>query len=508
MSAIDSLLKLMDSQGADGLVIAANDVPTLDMAGETLQLSMPAVPAALVATFAGEVIGPDGADDLEGGRTLEGTYRSADGASFAYEVSPRAQGCRLSLRPLGTRTPPPDDPGPGLQEPPEPLTAIEDQTTSPARSVGHEEPVHVGSAAPDTPDPVLLSAIGQALEQGASDLFFSTGEHPRIRVGGVIEAMPGLVTGREHILALAGGALDEDRGAELRTRGSVDLAVELDIAGSRRRFRASLFQHHHGLAVALRPIRDRAPSLEELNLPGDLCTLCSLPHGLVLLTGAAGSGKSTTLASLVEHINRTRACHIITLEDPIEFEHDNQRSIVHQREVGRHVESFSAGLRAALRESPDVILLGEMRDLPTIAAALTAAETGHLVLSTLHTGDASSAIDRIIDVFPGHQQPQARLQLASVLRAIVTQILVPSTQHPGRVPAIEKLVITDGVACQIRDGRNHQVSSLIQAGGSEGMITLERSLASLVRAGKVALTTALHHARDEQGLRKLVRGAR
>jgi twitching motility protein PilT len=227
----------------------------------------------------------------------------------------------------------------------------------------------------------------------------------------------------------------------------------------------------------------------------------------VLLTGAAGSGKSTTLAALVEHINRTEARHIITLEDPIEFEHRNQRSMVHQREVGRHVESFSSGLRAALRESPDVILLGEMRDLPTIAAALTAAETGHLVFSTLHTGDATSAIDRIIDVFPGHQQIQIRLQLASVLRAVVTQFLVPSVHGPAHVPAIEKLVVTSAVACQIREGRNHQIPSLIQAGGAEGMITLERSLASLVRSGRVALPTALRHARDEQGLRKLVKGA-
>jgi twitching motility protein PilT len=490
MAAIDSLLKLMQSQGADGLVIAPDDVPALEKAGETVRLSMPAVPAQLVRGFALEVIGPDGSDDLASGRTLEGTYRSDDGSSFAYEVGPRGDGCRLSLRPIGERAPAQVEP------------ALEEHVEAIAPTDRGVDPEAFGT------DPGLLDAIGQALERGASDMFFSSGTHPRIRVSGSIEVMADLVTSREHILGLAGTALDADRREELEASGSVDLGVELDVSGAARRFRVSLFRHHHGLAAALRPIRERAPSLEELNLPGELRELCSRRDGLVLLTGAAGSGKSTTLASLVEHINQTRARHIITLEDPIEFEHANVQSMVHQREVGRHVESFSAGLRAALRESPDVILLGEMRDLPTISAALTAAETGHLVLSTLHTGDAASAIDRIIDVFPGHQQAQVRLQLASVLRTVVTQILVPSTLGPERVPAIETLVVTDGVACQIRDGRNHQVSSLIQAGGAEGMITLERSLASLVRSGKITLTTALEHARDEQGLRKLVKAGR
>jgi twitching motility protein PilT len=296
--------------------------------------------------------------------------------------------------------------------------------------------------------------------------------------------------------------------AVLDSSGSVDLAVELNLSGFPRRFRVSLFHHHNGLAAAMRPVRDHIPSLSELNLPRDLYEMVSYPNGLVLMTGAAGSGKSTTLAALVDHINQTKARHIITLEDPIEFEHINSRSLVHQREVGRHVESFSSGLFAALRESPDVILVGEMRNLATISAALTAAETGHLVLSTLHTNSATSAVDRMIDVFPGHQQPQVRHQLAGVLRAVVTQILIPSTQWPARVPAIEKLVVTDAVACQIRDGRNHQLLSLIQAGRDEGMITLERSLASLVRSNKVSQATATAHARDVEGLNKLVRAAR
>jgi twitching motility protein PilT len=225
-----------------------------------------------------------------------------------------------------------------------------------------------------------------------------------------------------------------------------------------------------------------------------------------LVTGASGAGKSTTLAALLEHINQNRACHIITLEDPIEFEYTNGRALIHQRELGRYMNSFSSGLTAALRESPDVILLGEMRDAATVAAALTAAETGHLVLSTLHTGDAASAIDRIIDVFPGHQQAQVRHQLASVLRVVLTQILVPAAVSFGRVPAIEKLKVTGGAACHIREGRSHQIAGVIQAGGGDGMITLERSLAGLVNNKMITLKTALTYARDEEGLRKLISG--
>ena len=226
----------------------------------------------------------------------------------------------------------------------------------------------------------------------------------------------------------------------------------------------------------------------------------------MLVTGAAGSGKSTTLVALTEHLNRTAPRHIVTLEDPIEYRYTPKRSLIHQRELGRHVDSFAGGLRAALRESPDVILVGEMRDRETIAAALTAAETGHLVLSTLHSANPWMAIDRMLDAFPGAQQPQVRAQLAGVLRAILSQHLLVSTTPPLRVPAYEKLVVTAAAANQIRDDKVHQLSSTIQTGREDGMVPLEASLAELVRRRRIDARHARALARDPQLLAELARG--
>jgi len=282
--------------------------------------------------------------------------------------------------------------------------------------------------------------------------------------------------------------LDDAAHAELERTGSTDVA--LDLGDGAPRFRVNLFRQRAGLAAALRPIRREPPTLDELNLPADLHDLARYPSGLVVFTGRAGSGKSTTLAALIAELDRTRSKHIITLEDPIEYEYRSRRCLIHQREVGAQLDSFAAGLRAALRESPDIILVGEMRDRETIAAALTAAETGHLVLSTMHTASAAGAIDRIIDVFPEHQQQQVRLQLALALRAVVTQVLVPGITPPARFPAYEKMIVTSAVAAQIRDGKVHQIPTLIQTGRDAGMVPLDRTLAALVRTGKVTAAAA------------------
>jgi twitching motility protein PilT len=226
----------------------------------------------------------------------------------------------------------------------------------------------------------------------------------------------------------------------------------------------------------------------------------------VLMTGTAGSGKSTTLVALIEHINRTAAKHVITIEDPIEYEYKHRRALVHQRQLGVHVSSFSEGLRAALRESPDVILVGEMRDHTTMAAALTAAETGHLVLSTLHAADAAMALDRIIDSFPEHQQTQVRYQLAAVLRAVVTQRLLPSRVLPQRVPAIEVLRVNTAVATKIREGRGHQIQSEIQKGRADGMLSFEVTLAALVRRGLLSAETAMAHSTSPTLMAEHLRG--
>ncbi len=512
MAAIDSLLRLMVAQGAEGLIIVSDEVPVLEKAGETINLSMPAMPDALVGSFAAELLEEE-ALDATSDLSRDGRYAADDGAEFDYQLSRRNNQWRMQFRAV---IPAPEA---GVDEtvtaaveealkrpPPIGVSSVEVDPEPDARS--EETPATAPLAASRDPlltklvqpSPELLSTLVGALERRASDIFLSSSEPPHIRIGGRIEPTDGAPTSQQEILGLVRNAFSPEARHILTTQGSVDLGLVLELGAQRCRFRVNLFRHHCGLAAALRPIRRSVPTLEQLNLPGNLRRLCNYPNGLVLFTGAAGSGKSTTLAALLESINQTKAKHIITLEDPIEFQHTPKRSLVHQREIGRHVESFATGLRAALRESPDVILLGEMRDLPTIAAALTAAETGHLVLSTLHTGDAASAVDRIIDVFPGEQQPQVRLQLAAVLRAVITQVLIPTENGTDRVVAIEKLIATHGIACQIREGRNHQIPSLIQAGAASGMVTMERSLATLVRDKKISMAQARRVCRDPESL--------
>ncbi|MBC8070713.1 MAG: PilT/PilU family type 4a pilus ATPase, partial [Deltaproteobacteria bacterium] len=351
----------------------------------------------------------------------------------------------------------------------------------------------------------LARALARADHERASDVLISCGRPVRLRVGGSLVELDDMVIDEatlEHFFAplLSAGAREE-----LAVKGSTDLALDLRHEAGGRRWRANLFRQHAGLAAALRPIRTDVPSLRELNLPDDFHELALHRTGLVLVTGATGSGKSTTLVALVEHVNRTAAKHIITLEDPIEYEYSQGRALVHQREIGRHVDDFATGLRAALRENPDIIMVGEMRDRETVSAALTAAETGHLVLATLHAGSATMALDRIVDVFPEHQQAQVRNQLAAVLRAVVTQVLLPSTRPPARVPAYEKLLVTTAVAAKIRELRGHQIQSEIQKGRSEGMVSFELSMAKLVRAGKLATELAVAQASDKHVLAELLR---
>lgn len=349
----------------------------------------------------------------------------------------------------------------------------------------------------------LLHLLDRADRQDASDVILTSGQPARMRVGGELVTAADVVADDAGLLALLERVMSDESAAELEARGSVDLALDLRPHGGRR-YRVNLFRQQRGLAAAFRPIRTAPPSLEELSLPPQLASVTSFPNGLVLVTGPAGAGKSTTLVALTERINQLRSRHIITIEDPIEYEYTSQEALVHQREVGIHVDGFGTGLRAALRESPDVIVVGEMRDLDTIAAAITAAETGHLVLATLHTNRAADAIDRMIDVFPAHQQRQVRVQLASVLRAVVTQFLLPTLTPPERVPAVEVLVVNNAIAAMIRDDKCHQISSQIQTGRDAGMIPLERSLAALVKSRRVALDTAAAVLPDDGELRRML----
>lgn len=271
--------------------------------------------------------------------------------------------------------------------------------------------------------------------------------------------------------------------ARYREKGQVDLGYGIPQVG---RFRVHVYRQRGSPCLAVRIIPTRIPSLEELGLPPQVAELVRQPHGLVLVTGPAGSGKSTTVAALIDLLNRERECHIVTLEDPIEYLHRHGKALVNQREIGIDAPSFPEALQAALREDPDVIVIGEMRDPETVSTALTAAETGHLVLATLHTADAAQTVERIIDGLPPHRQSLARAQLAGTLRGVVSQLLLPRADRQGRVVAAEILIATPAVRHLIREGKSHQLPGVIQAGGRLGMVTLETSLRSLSERGLIS----------------------
>jgi len=304
------------------------------------------------------------------------------------------------------------------------------------------------------------------------------------------------------------GNYDEKRGLILsllseklsniaQSGGDVDTSYE---TGCGVRCRVNVYHQRQRMATAIRLLNEKIPTFDELNLPEPLRALANEPRGLILVTGPTGSGKSTTLAAMIDYINDTRACHILTVEDPVEYVYKQKKSLIHQRNVGEDVDSFSLALRSAMREDPDVILVGEMRDFETISAAITAAETGHLVLSTLHTTGAAMTVDRIIDVFPPHSQHQIRTQLAGVLKGVITQTLLPHASGSGRVAAFEIMIGTDAVSTQIREGKGHQLNSTIQTGARQGMILLDEYLANLVRSGTITREAAMEKASNKAEL--------
>jgi twitching motility protein PilT len=301
------------------------------------------------------------------------------------------------------------------------------------------------------------------------------------------------------IQELVAPMLDEPHQKVLDEKGQVDFSYGIPDLG---RFRVNLFRQRGAVAGVMRLIPTQIPDFDVLGIPEVVKTFADKSRGLVLMTGPTGSGKTTTLASLIDIINTNRSCHIITLEDPIEFLHRHKKSVINQREVGADTDSFAGALRAALREDPDVILVGEMRDLETIQTALTAAETGHLVFATLHTNDATQTVDRIIDVFPPHQQQQVRMQLSVTLQGIVAQQLIPKFNQPGRVLATEILVANGAIRNLIREGKTYQIPSSLQTGGKLGMQTLDSSLKSLYQRRLISLQEAMMRASDQEEFKR------
>ncbi|MCP3938308.1 MAG: PilT/PilU family type 4a pilus ATPase [Actinomycetia bacterium] len=350
-------------------------------------------------------------------------------------------------------------------------------------------------------DTHLNEMLERVLDLDGSDLHLSSGVHPGVRVNGEIKQLTEFpVMNPSEIRRMVYDVLTQ------RQREKFESEMELDTSHSipgRGRFRVNVMFQRNSVGAVMRTIPDTIVPLETLGLPEAIDQFTQLHRGLVLVTGPTGSGKSTTLASMVDVINSGRAGHIMTVEDPIEFIHRHKKSIVNQREIGEDTHSFGQALKHVLRQDPDVILVGEMRDLETIHTALTAAETGHLVFGTLHTQDAPQAVDRVIDVFPAHQQSQVRVQLSSALMGVVTQQLVPKLEG-GRAVACEIMVVTPAIRNLIREGKTHQIYSALQSGGSFGMQTMDQSLARLVRRNVVSMQDAVDRCVDEKDLKRMI----
>jgi twitching motility protein PilT len=390
---------------------------------------------------------------------------------------------------------PPSGPGavsPGAGQRPRPVAARDDDRprhTGPTVMSEEESSIDL--------DDLLITLV----ERGGSDLHLTAGIPPSIRMHGDIEGLDGFPDCRPDDLQKMLYAIMTQKQRE-QFENELELDMSYSIPG-RARFRVNVFQQRDSIGAVMRVIPFEIKPLEELGIPEQVANFAYEPRGFVLVTGPTGSGKSTTLASIIDLANRNRAAHIMTVEDPIEFLHQHKRSVVNQREVGTDTHGFNQALKHVLRQDPDIILVGEMRDLETIQIALTAAETGHLVFGTLHTQDAPQTVDRIIDVFPPHQQEQIRVMLAGALKGVVCQTLLKTADGKGRTVAVEIMTATSGVKNLIREGKTHQLYSAIQAGAQHGMIAMDQSLAQLVKSGKVTYDTALEKANNVQEFNRL-----
>lgn len=348
----------------------------------------------------------------------------------------------------------------------------------------------------------IRNIISAATEREASDIHLTVGIPPSIRVDGQLIQIPD----QERLMPedtkkLADELMDDYAREKFELKGEVDFSYSIVGFG---RFRVNVYKQRGTVSMALRTVPLSVPSVDDLGLPPILKELAMKKRGLVLVTGPTGSGKSTTLAAMIDHMNKHRNGHIITLEDPIEYLHRHGKSIINQREVGHDTFSYADALRAALRQDPDVILIGEMRDLETISTAVTAAETGHLVLSTLHTIGAVQTIDRIIDVFPPDQQQQIKVQLASVLEGVISQQLIKKADNKGRIAALEIMLANAAIRNHVREGKTHQILSALQTGRKHGMVTMDAYLTELYRQGLISYNDAILHAVDRDMLSRLL----
>jgi twitching motility protein PilT len=484
MKAIDSVLKILVQQGATELRLASDRRPQMFKGDAELPLTIPAMSTERIRALLDD-LWTSHAPALRQQGQLSLTYNSAELGTFVLLL---VQQDEATLEVRFRRD------GSGMRE-------SEAAARSERRGEVLVDAAGRGGEESGTLPAAFVAVLKRAVAQGASDLHLSPQGAPIVRINGtlqVFEGAPGC-----DAAALLGGP---ERLEHVRAGGSVDRAFDVPAVG---RVRVNVYASEEGLCAAMRILGKEAPALADLHLPPQLERLIDLPHGLVVACGPTGCGKSSTLAALVQHALRARPQVLVTLEDPIEYviRPLHPSGLVRQREVGTHVRDFATGLRDALREDPDILLVGEMRDPETVSLALTAAETGHLVFATLHSRTAPSAVERIIDTYAPERQRQIRVQLADALRAVISQRLIPTADGAGRVPAVELLRVTHGVANLIREGRTAQMINALQSGANDGMLVLERSLADLVRSSRIRRETALAAANDAATLGEYLRAA-
>jgi twitching motility protein PilT len=485
---LDNMLRALADRGASELRFPDGDRPMFRFPDGDRPVSKAALQRAQVVTLLSELTDAENVRRLQAGEPVRFAYHLADGAVFECEAHGGDPGLAARVVPqrAAVATVPAPAPAPA--------------TPAPAAAAVERPAV----ATPATGGPDLDAYLRQMVDAGGSDLHLSAGETPRIRVDGDMRPLEGgRVLSADETARLLEEVMPEKNRGEFRESSDTDFAHSIEGVA---RFRGNVFADNKGTGGVFRVIPSKIPSAEDLGLPPSILQLCALPKGLVLVTGPTGSGKSTTLAAMIDHINNTRTDHIITIEDPIEFVHPNKECLVNQREVGTHTQSFKSALRAALREDPDIVLVGEMRDLETIAIAIETAETGHLVFGTLHTTTAPSTIDRVIDQFPADRQEQIRIMLSESLKGVIAQNLLKRIGG-GRVAAMEVLIGIPAIANLIREGKTFQVPSIMQTGKKHGMVLLNDALAELVRKKIVDPGEAYAKAADKTALAGQLRAA-
>ncbi len=508
MARLDAFIELLHQRGAEALVMQTGSPAMLEGPGAS---SQPIIKRMLtsqqIVSAVAELLPPYTAQGFDGSEDEEAVYVSPAGRVLVRFMR-NATGVRAEVRPESGPPRAEDPPAPGQ---PEPVAIVRaglhafkaPRLAEPPPPVSAEAVGRRSIAAPPRPaDPA--QAMAQLLElcneHGASDLHLTSGSAPALRLDGDILGLSGWgAPSADELQELLWSIAPQANRERWLAVKDTDFAHETKEA----RWRVNVFAERMGIGAVLRRIPSNILSVEQMGIPKTVLDLCFLPKGLVLVTGPTGSGKSTTLAAMIDYINRNRDDHVITIEDPIEFVHPHKRCLVHQREVGVHTGSFKAALRAALREDPDVVLVGEMRDLETIAIALETAETGHLVFGTLHTNTAPSAVDRIIDQFPSDRQAQVRTMLSESLKGVVTQTLCKKIGG-GRVPAIEILIVNGAVSNLIREGKTFQIPSVMQTGRAHGMQLLNDALLELVRKKLVSPDDALAKAVAKAELRRML----